>query len=236
MNTVLKFGGVLVIALVPAFADSMPVAGSGSGTFGPIQSGTLSNGNTVWTYDGVGFGSSILSFTGDNFPGFLDINCGFTTCTTPTTVDLGTLTQFNNYFSNTNQDLTGTLNIDVNFTTPSGQSSLFAYGIGIDESFNRLDSDSVVDLLNFDGPSQSFTVGGETYTVTLDGFYNGLFNLNGPLSYLDTPNIDGTSSASLYATITSAPAIASTPEPTSILLLGSAVFLTAAAARKRRKA
>jgi len=69
---------------------------------------------------------------------------------------LGTLTDTNNLFENDEQDVTATLNVAVNFTTPSGGKAPFVLGIGVDEAFNGIDSDGVIDLSQFNGPSTHF--------------------------------------------------------------------------------
>lgn len=204
----IAIAGLMSIALVSAFADNVTVAGSSTGDFSGVSSGTVNLSGNTWTYSGSGTNKSTLSFTGDTF-GFFD-QCLFN-CITPVTVDLGTLTDTNNGRTNPAQELTGTLSVDVNFTTPTGGSESFPLSIAIDEAFNRSDSDSVLGLGNSDGPSSTFIIDGEDYTVTLDGFFNGPFNSNGPLTSLTTSN-DSHNSASLWATIT-ATACSEDPDP-----------------------
>ena len=246
MNLTSKLAGLMIVALVPAFADSMPVAGSGSGTFSSPTGGSVIGGGSTWWYSGNSDHASTLTFAGNSFPGGPNA-CGTTTCTTPVTVDLGTLTDANNKSANTNQDLTATLTIDVNFTNPGGGLADFPLTIGLSENINSSHQDNVLDLGNFNGASTSFVIGGEKYTVTLEGFTanscSGPCAPNGSnaLSSLTTDN-DSNNSADLWAQITSAPNLTTNtdtpavPEPASVLLLATIGGAVAFASRKRRKA
>ena len=58
MNRAFKLiAGLMSVALVPLFADKMPVAGSAAGTFTNLSEGSGS-GTSTWTYDSGFFGEN----------------------------------------------------------------------------------------------------------------------------------------------------------------------------------
>jgi len=223
MNRAAKILAVfMVLALVPLFADNVPIGGNVTGTFSgiPVANG---NGTNTWIYDSNSDGSSTLTFAGNSFSGLTGPILGI--------IDLGTLTDNNSSIVNKVQNVTATLTVDVDFTTPNAGDQAFAFTVGVDEHFLLgFGADAVVDLSTFNGPSTTFSVGSEEYTVTLDGFWAGII----PLSFFDTGN-DNSNSADLWATITSSPLTPAVPEPASVILLASAGGMMALSLRRRKK-
>jgi hypothetical protein len=227
MNLVVKVAGVLILALVPSFADSMPVQGAITGTFTNLSAGTGS-GTDTWLYDATRLTNSSVNFTGDSY--------GLTN-TPLTNVELGTLTIRNALLLNNSQNLTATLTVNAHFTTPTNSNVPLGFTLGMDEDVNMIASDQVIDLSNFVDKSAGFTFNGETYTVHLDGFFllNGPLELTGPVTTYDVLNSGVPQSIFLMGDITSAPAASAVPEPGSIVLMSTMSGLVAFCLRKRKK-
>ena len=227
MNLAVKVAGLLIITIVPSFADL--VQGSVTGTFTGLSGGTGS-GTNKWTYDPGAFGllPSSLTFAGNSFG----------LASTPlSNIQLGSLTIDNNILTNTNQTRTATLTPTANFTTPPGNNVPISGSIGVDEVY-LLVFDQAINLSNFADKSGSFSSGGSTYTVHLDGFYEngGTDESGGPISTLTVLN-GLSATAYLHGDITAVPDVTTSavPEPGSIVLLGTILGLVSFSLRKRNQ-
>jgi hypothetical protein len=182
------------------------------------QSGGSVSGNT-WTYnatDNVTF-TGIASFSGN----------------TPQSFDFGTIT-LNHPVNSGGATLTADLDMTINFATPSGQQVNFVDGLQLQTQNGNHPDSLVLNFMGFPG-AQNFTVGGETYTVTYDGFSGSSTTFTSVTSLAVDRGSSG--SAYLWGTITADPSNSITsavPEPASVVLLATVaggIFF----ARRRKK-
>jgi hypothetical protein len=204
------------VFLVPAFADVMSVTGSASGAFANPSGGSV-NGAT-WTY----YATDTVTFAGAAFNG-----------STPESFDFGTIT-LNHPVNSGTSTLTADLDLTVNFTTPNGQHVNFVDGLQLQTQNGNHPDTLVLNFMGFPGP-QSFTVGGETYTVS----YSGFSSSSSTFASVSSLTVDRGSSGSAYlwGSITADPnsvTTASVPEPGSVILLAT-VAGGIVLARRRKK-
>lgn len=208
MNTgrVLGMTALAALLLMPAYADIEPVVGSASGTFSNPTNGSTVSGNQ-WLYNGS---TGFVTFNGAGFSG-----------STPHAFNFGSVT-LTNKSSQPTGTFDATLNLEVDFTTPAGKSAVFADALAVTAQSGGGSSGhgDVLTFNGFPGP-QTFSAGGETYTVAYDGFFDSSLNENTALTSVFVVNDPGgTSTAYLWGTITADPTTDSrVPEPSSVILL-----------------
>src|SRR5262249_19324974 len=149
----------------PAHADIMPVGGGATGTFLNPTGGSTVSGNQ-WRYDGA---NGFVTFNGTTFSGF-----------TSSSFNFGSIV-LTNLSSQPTGTFTADLDVTLSFTIPAGQIVDFTDGLQIQAQSGGGESghgDGLI--LNYAGfPSpKTFSVGGETYTISYDGFYNSASNKN----------------------------------------------------------
>ena len=221
MNKILLLP-VLSLALLSRVNAEQMVEGSTTGTFSNEASstgGTTSASGTTWTYyNGTGNASTVV-VTGDNFGPSL----------TPLTTLLATLTVNNGGNGGGNDVFTADLNLLISFTTPAGQSTNLIDGLQLTTDTGGPGNDTLdVSFGGLPGP-QSFSFGGFTYTVTLDGYFDAATGGNS-ISDLVVYNPGGNNTTSgnayLRGTITSMQDIgtaSAVPEPSSVIFLATVI-------------
>jgi hypothetical protein len=195
MKRVLAVLAMMSFLVSAGLADQFPVTGATQGTW-------PNTGGNVWVYATNGYNTSDVEFDGTSFGGVTPYN----------NVYLGKLELNNGVPFDPNKTYTNTLTFQVNFTTPGGDLS-FLFPLLVQT--RMILGDVLIDLPT--GGSQSMTFGGETYTLTLDGFFDCLGNKTTKMTSI----IGTTVSANLYGDFTST----HVPEPGAIVLL--AIFLSA---------
>jgi hypothetical protein len=194
-------------------ADSTGVA---TFDFG-IGDGTPPN---IFTFDGAG------SNTGSAVPAFSNVAAG-------TQFDIGHFTYYNgNTTAGTAVDSVS-LSISLNLTSPTGASpdpTSYSYGLSIDitpnTTGNAVTDGDIVTILN-GVTSGTFTADGVTYTLFLEGF-----STDGGQTFTQqflSPE-ESTAQADIYAIIQQPSLI---PEPVSLSLLGSGMFVMGVLRRRR---
>jgi hypothetical protein len=139
--------------------------------------------------------------------------------------ELGQLRHFNNVV--TDSATSADLSVSLAFSDPVGLTGEYDFTVGIDETPNEEDdaeNDDIIDFPDF-FPSQTFAFNGMNYILELVGFADELGNIVGQLR---TPE-GMTNSLQLLGKITTQPV----PEPSTVLLVGSALLAFAGLGRKR---
>jgi len=210
--------------LLPVNADVQFIGGSTSGVFTSPTNGSAVTGHQ-WRYDGT---DGYLTFTGVSaFSG-----------STPSSFYFGDLTLLNSSGA-ANHDFEAHLNVTIHFTLPGGQDISFDDALRMDAKpgGGRSGHGDTLDLTGLPDPKY-FTAGGETYTVTYDGFFASNSAESGALQSLFIPNNPGGSqTAYLWGSVISAPPschIASNPEPGSLLLMTTVAAGVLLAVRPKR--
>ncbi|GMR04420.1 MAG: hypothetical protein BMS9Abin23_0317 [Thermodesulfobacteriota bacterium] len=216
---------VLSIVLLSYSAQAAPIEGNSTGIFtnpsGPGTMVTTGVGTDTFTWGTGAHGgpSSSLNFTGNTIA--TDFNTLFS---------FGTLNYFNGtIYSGTQADNVDLL-ISLNLTSPTGLSENFNYSLNLINTLNvgvpAIDADYVVFPTVF--PGTSFTLGDTEYTLAFSGF--GSITSGGFASMNEFHVYEGsTASAELIGTITTRTAV---PEPSTLLLFGSALVGLAFLRRK----
>jgi len=215
----------LTVLGVAAYGDSVPVAGSTSGGFTSTNTGTISADTLTWDFasqSNLVYSDANTSFgnpTSQNTP--LDINLGLLTLTNGSNGGLGMGSH------------TAVLTLTVTFTDPSGGVATLPDTITL--TVDNGNGDTKVALTS--SPVGSFFLGGETYSVTIDGFYDSPSGGNF-LSEISTLNPGGSAATIgtgyLRGTVTATGSSTTVvPEPGSISLLLTALGGVAFLLRRR---
>jgi hypothetical protein len=159
MNRSVLLASLALALCAGGYADVVPVAGSTSGSFlsGSATIGTTSGG--TWNFaSGANASSIVYSSSGTSFG----------TANTPLGINLGSLTLSNGGNGGAAPGTyTAELDLTVTFTTPVGSLVL-----PDDLTLTLTNGSHGQDILLSGLPTGSFTVGGETYSVTIDGLYS----------------------------------------------------------------
>ena len=222
----LIMAAALIVGGSAAYGDSVPVAGSTSGGFTSTNTGTISADGNTWNFaqqSNLVYSNANTSFASPpSTP--LDINLGLLTLTNGSNGGLGTGTH------------TAVLTLNVTFTDPSGGLATLPDTITL--SIDNGNGDTKVALTSL--PTGSFTLGGDTYTVTLDGLYDSASGGNlKPELYTVNPQGNNPSTQDmgyLRGTVTATGgSITTVPEPGSLSMLMVAIGGVVFSLRRRHQ-